>query len=350
MLKLKVLIITIIGFVLQLSSQTQLSTDFKEYTFEIFPTGNIERLDIRAKHAQINLLNWEKDSISVETTIEILSDKPNLSKEMLKEVTIKKVAYGNTLQVKTNFIKEFNRTIPYKVVYNVFFPKKLALKIENSHGTVTIGNVEGGIDADISYCDINFNNFKQLIDSIPNHINLVHCKGKINHLGSSVFKSLSTTADILGANNIEAHTAYSLLTFRKLKSYKGDSKVDNLTFNAVKEISITSDNSTVLINQLDANGKFECKKGALTILNTSDYFNTLTINNFETPAQVHLNELSSYSINGEIINGNFSHPQTDKIQVIKDINNTSISGEVGSDPSSTSKVIVFNRNENIVFN
>ena len=350
MLKYIILLIFLSVVLSPVSSQTHISDDFREYTLEIFPIANIKKLDIRAKHAQINLLNWEKDSISVETSIEILSDKPNLSKEMLEEVTIRKASYANTLLVKTNFIEEFNRTIPYKITYNIFYPKKLAVRIENSHGLVNIGNVEGGVFADISYCDISFNDFSQVVDSLPNNINLTHCTGKINHLGSSTLKIENSSIEVLDATNINASTAYSFLSFEKVYDYVGNSRVDNIKFNLTDNISLTSDNSIIELGNFNAKAHFECKKGSLKILNSNVDFRELTLNNTATETQVHLNENSSYSINGEIINGVFSHTQTNKIQIIKDLDNTSVSGEVGNIPSSTTKVIIFNRNQNIVFN
>ncbi|WP_066631957.1 hypothetical protein [Labilibacter marinus] len=335
--------------VLPISGQTRLTTDFKDYTFEVFPLGDIKRLDIRAKHAQINLLNWDKDSISVETSIEIISTKPNISKEMLEEVYVKKVRYGNTLQVKTTFIKEFNRTIPYKISYNIFYPKKLALRIDNEHGDVNIGEVEGGVDANIGYCNLNIKNINQINDSIPNQLKIIHCKGKINHLGTANLNISNSNIDIIKGKYISAITEYSLLNFNTIYHYQGESMVDNLEINKLDSIKLKSDNSIIKLHYFSTKGFFECKNGSLNIQDSDAYFSELVVNNNQTLTEIHLNSASSYSINGEVINGSFTHPKSENIQIIKDLENVSISGEVGNDASSKTKVIIFNRNESIEF-
>ena len=333
-----------------MSSQTHLTTDFKDYSLEIFPLRNIKKLDVRAKHATINLLNWDKDSISIETSIEILTDKPNLSKEMLKEIKVKTVSYANTLQVKTTLANDFNRTIPYKIKYNIFYPKYIVLRVENNHGGVNIGDVEGGTFANISYCDINFKNLQQETDSISNNINLLHCKGEISDLGSAIIQVKNSSVNILNANNINLTSEYSLITLDKASSLKSTSNVDNLKIGTCESITINTNNSIVGLNNFDTKGLFECTQGSLHILNTSEKFKELIINNHQTPTKIHINNNSSYTINGELLNGKFSHPQTNNIQIIKDQNNISVSGEVENSSNTNAKVIIFNRDENIVFN
>ncbi len=351
MLRNILLILSLFIYQVTLKSQTQLNTDFKTYSFDVFSTKNINRLDIRAKHAQINLLNWDKDSISVETSIEVLCDKPNLSKEMLKEIKIKVLGYGkSTLLVKTDFVKGFNRTIPYKIKYNIFYPRKLALRIENKHGNVHIGDVNGGIFADLSFCNINIRSLKERNDSINNNINLLHCDGNINYLGSAIFQVENSTINIISAKNLEVSSSYSILDIKKVEFYNGSSKIDNIKIGESDNVSISSENCLIKIGSFKETAFFECKKGTLSILNTENNFKELIVNNQETSTKIHLNSECSYYINGEVINGNFHHPKTNNIQIIKELDKTSISGEVGNTQDSKTKVIIFNRDENIEFN
>lgn len=330
-------------------SQTRTTKDFTEHTFEVFPLGNLQRLDIQSKHAQISLKNWDKDSISVETHIEILTDKPNLSGEMLDEIRINTVFYANTLQVKTNLPGNFNRTIPYKIKYNIFHPKKLALNIENSHGKVSIEQMQGGVVAGLSYCDIDINNLIPAHDSINNHIELLHCKGTISNAGTATVRIENSDLTMVSANKLKGSTAYSRINLNAVTDYSCSSNVDYLKIGTCQLINLKTLNSIIHVSNFGEDALFECEKGSLSIANPNDHFERLRINNHQCPTNIQLNPHTTYTINGDIKDGNFVHPVQDNLQVFRDNSNISISGQVGNDPDTETKVIVFNREADIEF-
>ncbi len=349
MFRFKIIVAILFYASTSLWSQTHTTTDFNKHTFEEFPLSNVRKLDVRSKHAQINLHNWDKDSISIETNIEILSDMPNLSAEMLNEISISTVFYANTLQLKTNLVNNFNRTIPYEITYTIYYPQKLGLKIENSYGSVNIANVQGGVVADISYCDINFDNFTTKIDSLNNHIKLLHCKGTINNLESGLIHIENSNVDILKAKNITGNTEYSIVKLDTVFDYRASSKLDNIKITRCQTINIHAINSIVEIQDFGTDALFECDKGKLDIAKPIGNFQRLRINNHQCPTQIRLHPNLTYSINGDIENGSFYHPQIESLQIIKDNNSISISGEVNIKPGNGAKIIVFNRDADIEF-
>ncbi len=349
MTRLKIVILLISFCIISVSSQIRITTDFKDYRQEFFKLNNINHLNVIGKHAEINLQNWDKDSINVETTIEILSDKPNLSKELLEEIEIRIVQYQNSLLVKTNLDPDFSSTIPYKIIYNIFFPKKLRLSLENSHGSVKIAEVQGGTNAVLSYCDITINNLNTLNDSVKNSLLLSYCKGTLNLIGSSELNINNSELKIIEAKNININSEYSNLKIQKTNNLNGNSNIDNLKLGEVGKIKLQAFNSSIELDNFRDSALFECKKGQLKILNSPEHFKLLTVNNKNTKTKIHLNSNASYTINGEIYNGSILHPRINRLKIIKENNKSSFSGDIGVKPESESKVIIFNTNQNIEF-
>ncbi len=345
--KINILISLIIFLGIKSYSQTRISTDFKEYSLDIFKTENIKNLDIRGNHAQINLLNWDKDSISVETSIEILSNKPNLSKEMLDEVKIKVVTYANTLQVKTTTTKDFNRTIPYDIVYNIFYPASMSLQLENSNGEVNIANVSGITSLKLDYCNFNIKNLSFNNDSTLNNIEMNYSKGSINSFGQGKLFANNCKINIHSANNIDLISNYNILSLNNVKQLKGASKIDNIKINQCSKIALKSTRSNVSIQQLNQEGLFEANKGTLNINNSSNQLKKLTINNQNTKTTIKINDLVSYTINGEIYKGKLIHPKLNSLQLVKETDKVSFNGIIGNNPQSDTKVIIFNTNQNV---
>ncbi len=348
-LKVKILFSLIILLSLNSYSQTKISTDFKEYSLEIFKSENIKNLDIRGNHAQINLLNWDKDSISVETSIEILSDKPNLSKEMLDEIRIKVVTYGNTLQVKTTTTEDFNRTIPYNVIYNIFYPVGMSLQLKNSNGEVNIANISGITNLKLDYCDFNIKNLSFENDSTINTVELNYSQGSINSFGKGKLIANNSKINIHSAVDVELISNYNILSIDNIEHLKGESKIDNLKINQCADIKLKSTQSIVNIQQLKLDGLFEGSKGSLNIGNTSNELKKLTINNQNTKTSLKINELVSYTINGEIYKGKLIHPQINSLQLVKETDKVSFNGVIGNNLQSDTKVIIFNTNQNVEF-
>ncbi len=347
--KIEIIISLIILIFTNGYSQTKITTDFKDYSLEIFETSNINNLDIRGNHAQINLLNWEKDSISVETSLEILSNKPNLSKEMLDEINIKVVTYSNTLQVKTTFTQDFNRTIPYKIIYNIFYPKEISLNIKNSNGQVNIAEISGKTIAELNYCDFKINGLSTDNDSIENDIKLNYCNGTLNKVGNTKITSNNSNIKIVSATHIKLASNYSIFDINNIESFNVNSTIDNIKIGQVSAIKLQATNATININKIGVESLFECKGGFLHINNSTNTLKKLTINNNNTKTDIKLSEMVSYTINGEIYKGKLIHPNLDKLQLIKDTDKISFNGVIGNNPQNDSKVIIFNTNQNVEF-
>ena len=44
------------------NAQKRITTDFKDYNFEVFEASDITNIIVNSMHADISIMNWEKDS------------------------------------------------------------------------------------------------------------------------------------------------------------------------------------------------------------------------------------------------------------------------------------------------
>jgi len=332
------------------NAQKRITTDFKDYNFEVFEASDITNIIVNSMHADISIMNWEKDSVSVETTLEILSDKPNLSKEMMEEININVSTFSKTVKVKTEIGSDFHSTIPYKIVYTIFCPERLSLNINNQHGNVTIGKILGGTNASIENCTVNINQIATA-DSIPgNQLSLSFCTGSINNIGRASASINNSNLSIGKADSLTLNSSYNTLNIGRCMVFKGNSNIDNIEIQLTDQISVQGENSLINIGQFNKIGLFELTNGTLNITNSNSDIQELTINNNNTKTTVHLNPNASYTINGEVKWGKLTHPQIEKIKIIEDNNTQSFNGEIGSSPNqSQAKVIIFNQKQNVNF-
>ncbi len=330
--------------------QTHITTSFKDYKLDTFNSKKISLLEIKGQHADINILNWDKDSISVETSVEILSDKENLSAELLKKINTSTIKTANTIRVQTKISDDFQSTIPYKITYNIFCPSKIHLRIKNSYGMVNAANFNAGIIADISYCSIKFQNMSNLNSTKKNQINLSFCKGEIKNVGSGKLDIKNSEVVFSNADSINCNSSYSKLSFMNTLSYTGISSIDKVSIGTVKNIHLEASNTIAKINLFTNSAFIDFTNGKLDIKNTSENFKKLTITGNQTPVSIVVNKKASYTINGEIKVGKLLHPNLKSISVIQDGITSSFTGEINNPETNTlSQIIIFNQKQNVEF-
>ncbi len=345
-------IYTILLFLLcgTIIGQTTDTDPFKDYQFETYNSANIKALNIITQHATVNILNWEKDSISIETTAEVLSDKENLSAELLENINTSIRKSSSSIKVQTTLSGDFNYTTPYSIVYNIFCPKQILIRIKNEYGTVNAADFKNGFNADLNYCDIKIQDVSDSTNT-KNNINLTFCKGAFKDVGSAVLNIKNSEISFSNASDIQCNSAYSKTTFNHLISYVGTSNIDKIYIDKVDSIHLTATNTLSRINTFTQTAFFEFEKGKLDIISTSPEFKKLTINGNQTAVSIAINKNASYLINGEIKFGKLIHPKLNSIQVIEDGFASSFNGEINNPGQNKplSQVIVFNQKQNVEF-
>lgn len=328
------------------SATDEIETDTCNYSLDVFNTKGIKTVKINGSHAKINIYNWERDSVSFESTVKILSDKPIIVEELLGLIKVEAQKTKSAVSLNTILDKGFSSTVPYEITFNIFMPKEKTLDITNSHGEVIIPEVTNGVTLKAKYCDISIYNIKNS-NKTANNIYIAFCKADINQIGSGNIRANSSKLNIEQCDTISLITEYSQINIIEADQVESNSNIDKINIQNCNDITMLAENSIVKLEQINSEALFEFINGQLDINNTSDKLSSLQVSNKNTITNLQLHPQLSYILNGEIKDGELIVSNKNQISLLHEAGKTSFSGSIGKHSNFAAKIVLFNENQDI---
>ncbi|WP_282035986.1 hypothetical protein [Saccharicrinis aurantiacus] len=349
---MRLILFIILALTINLSlvkAQNENIVDTCNYALDVYSSEGIKELNIKSLHAKINIHNWDKETVSVESTVKILTPKLIVAEELLALIEVEAKNTKDAINIITTLSKDFSSTVPYEITHNIFVPEHVAFNITNNHGNVVIPKTTSGVNLKLNYCSLIVNDIQAELAETKNYLNLKFCKADINLLGNASINSNSSEILITKCDSILLKSEYSNISILDNRKLDGDTNLDKIQIDKTDNIILLGKYSAIKLDYFSTDGKIELEEGKLNINGSSNNFSSLLISNNNTPTSIKLNPSASYIINGEVKDAKINHPNTSDLDLIKDNNKTSFSGVIGDNPNTNSRVIVFNKNKDITF-
>jgi len=330
-----------------LLAQTDEESGFGRKEHIELPAKAIKTLKITNKHGNISIIGWDRDSISIETLINVNAAGPKAADEVLDFISIKRANLGDQLLFRTQFDSEFFSNYPFSITYTIHAPKHMSLDINNSIGDVVIHEIDGQINLNQAYGNIHLNQIGAP-PSIQHHLDLSFVEGKIEGIGAIAPLLLNSNLSVKNLTSCKGETKYSLLDIDNCQSIQLKSTTDRITINHVDSVSIKGIQVLAKIDDLSEYGFFEIEEGHLAV-QANNQVQHLSIGNHSTNTTIGLPSNFTYLLNGEVTDGQFTHPQKKHLQLINEEEKVSFSGKVGASPEATAEIIVFNTSSELIF-
>jgi len=117
-------------------------------------------LAINNRYGAVEVKTWTKNEIKVDITIRAVEASGNKAQEIINSVSISENKSANSISLTTqidqgksswwnNIVSSKNRGV--QINYQVYLPASNQLAIENAYGTVTLPDLTGRVDLNVSY-------------------------------------------------------------------------------------------------------------------------------------------------------------------------------------------------------
>lgn len=128
-------------------------------------------LEIKNKHGRIDVMTWDKDSVVLEISISVSSNKLERVTTILEQVDVLFSEHddylaastewgGGANELRVDVIKLFDeQTI--KVDYKVWMPESTELELENKFGDISMENCTGKLKIDLAHGDFKAHQIKR---------------------------------------------------------------------------------------------------------------------------------------------------------------------------------------------
>ena len=252
---------------------------------------------IENKYGNIQLINWDKDSISFRINLEVEAKKEAKAKEILESIDFDFISSKQYIEAKTSFLNEgsfwtdvkdkassiFSGDNSTQINYTIYLPDYLEIRIENKYGNIIMDSHKGPVTIVLSNGDFKawdleetnlnlqfgFANIKTIKNGrmdLNYHSELVLDKAvdlsiesrssrvRIEKVDNLKLKSSRDKCYLEEVKNLNAVTSFSYLELEDLgefitaNSKYGDLEIRNIG-KAVNKMVIDADNTDISLNR-----------------------------------------------------------------------------------------------------
>jgi hypothetical protein len=340
-------IILLIQFLFVVHAKAQ---EVERKEMETFSVSDNSIVNLENKFGDIEVENWDKNSVQIEVLIKVEASSNSKAEEILKKIDISLTKTGENVFGKTNLEGTFNN-VEFSINYKVKMPKNLVLNIENKFGNVFINELSNKFNIVVKYGALKINSLTG-DDSKPyGVVNLQYSKSsRIDNCNYIKLELSYSKLSIGTANAIISSSKYSKLAIKEANLMVAESKYDNYkigTINAFKTISAYAD---IEIEEVKQILKLSTKYTNTNIELIPNNFKKIEIVNSYGSINLGLNETAGYKLNAEAQYANINVPESKNLSKSKEPTRVKYWGIVGNNSNTDATIDIETKYGNIDLN
>ena len=243
-----------------------------------FALNSESYIEIENKYGDIEVLNWDKDSVLFEISITVRSQKHHKLRDMLDRIEIDFTSASDFVLAQTLWADDvgfFTKGMyevkqglgseeKIEVDYKVHLPNWVALDVKNRFGNVFMGTHEGDLEVEVHYGDFRA---RKIVNG--KKIEVKFGKLKVNEITYANLKLQSVrSADVDRAEDLMIESSSSELEVSEAKKLNIDSRHDEVIFEDIDEVSGNFALSYVEIKSLKKSMIAKSKLGTIRVKET----------------------------------------------------------------------------------
>ncbi len=304
----KSILIILIAMVGNLSAQNfQKTAKYKE----VFPLGENIEVSIINKYGDVQIVNWDQDSVKIEVDVEVNSSKESKAEKLFAAIHVDfksnffyivaetslagKSSLWTDISDKTKMI--FNSSTTSRINYVVHIPSTAQLIVKNKYGNIYMGNYEGELDIDVSNGD-----FKA--HELSGKTKLKSSFGDIyvNKLNEVLLETANAEVEIEECQYLETNTRSSKLYIDEVGELVLKSSHDKYHIGSLNSINGTGSFTFLKIKRLNHQIDVKQKYGSLHFRHIDSQVDRFFLNTYKSDIHLSLSYEQAYALDFRAIN------------------------------------------------
>jgi len=329
------------------SNAEELTKNFKkEFKVE---KGTILRIDNR--FGQVNIENWDKNSVLIEVEVTVEHSSKDRAEKMLSSISVTLDQIGNEIsgitKVEDNIMKSFaninfnsSSSKELSIDYKVKMPKNLDINLSNKFGDTFIDELTGRSTIEIKYGNLKANRIIYGSEDPLSMLTIGYGNASIDEVDWMRFDIKYANVDIVKSKALVMLSKFSKISVDQASSIVVDSKYDTYTIGAIANIVGESGYTTYRIKSLDKKLDIESKYGDVRIEAVNNLFESISFVGSYSSIYAPISSGISYELDGEASFGSISYNTPTRVSRIESNNKVTVNGRVGENENSDSQVKV----------
>ncbi len=297
---------------------------------------------LKNQYGDIKISGWERDTIEIYVKVWVDAPTYEAAEEVFNRITISNYSASRFFNFETTLASNFFSYFDFGISYEIFVPKDIELKLKNRIGNVELNAIDGKMNIDVEHGDFTILNQKNPINE--SSISVVNGNINVKSIDNSniLHKNGKLFSDKVSKTKIEVD--FSKVVIDEITDLELNAQTSGISINKILNSNINSSSSILKIDILSGNNFIESSKNSNIEINrliAKEDEIVLVQNQSDLTLGISSNQ--SYTLHGELENGEINHYQKGKLTIIREGNNLSFSGyyELREKPSS---LIIFGKN------
>jgi hypothetical protein len=280
-------------------------------------------LGIDNKYGEINIVNWNRDELSVEVVIEAESGSKSNTEELMEAVDIDISENQMAVDFLTKIeIEKMSGNKKIKVIYNVKAPAYLNVKLSQSYGNIYIQDITGTAELKVKYGNLTATTLQNSKPGASNILYMAYGKAFIEVVSAIDADVKYSELSVSNSKSMSIQSAYSKVFLEETSELNIKSKYDHVEIGSVREkLIIDSDYTQVVVDFIH--------KGFSEIMANMTYGNFKGIMEENTP----------FRLDASVSYGSIQLPDEDS-QIIKRNTSQEFNGNIGGMSNSNAEFTI----------
>lgn len=323
--------------------------EFEKVTKEVYSTNQASELKLDNKYGDIEIKNWDKDSVSIKVTVTIETTSEEKAKLLFSNIDVKLNKIGNLISGTTQMSKTFETGKTFSIDYEIFMPQYIKLDVNNKFGNIYINKLSQRANINLSYGNLQGESFLYPEEKPVSTINLSYAKANITECNRTKLTINYSKINIGTSKDLMIVSRYSKLHLDNNETVIADSKYDSFDVINTKNFIISMGQySDFLVQNITKTLELNLRYGNCKIDNVANGFESVKVDNQYVASRIAINETASYTLEAETKYCGITYPENAQI-IEKIVNNseTSLKVIVGKSPSPKSTVKIHSQYGNV---
>lgn len=311
LIKLKLLFIFIcLGFM----ANASIAEEYEKLIEEDFVCNQATVLNVNNQYGDINVKNWDKNSILIKVIITLETTSEDKAKLLFSNFDIKMYESKNTVWAKTRISPRFKTGKKFKVDYEITMPQYVKIDFTNKFGNIFINTLNAHANITLSYGNLQGENFLYPDEYPVSSINLSYAKANIAKCNRTKLEAKYSKIRIGQCTDLSLISKYSKLSMIENEIAVLDSKYDAINIQQTKSMTITMGQySNFKIDNVEQDIEMHLRYGNFSIGNVHKMFKSITIDNQYVAGRIAIAPNAEYTLNAKTKYCSINYPNNARV-------------------------------------
>lgn len=313
---------------------------------ETYTVNENTKLNIENKYGNIDIRNWDKQSIDVIVQIKLFDVSDNKAEELLSMININNYSEGNSIVFKTEYSDNFSKGLmhysdgdkKFEVNYIVNMPHSIPLNLNNKYGNIFIDKITSPSVIEVKYGKLKANNIASVQKEPLTEINLGYSEGTIESCSWLKINIKYSKVEIAESKALIFVSKYSKIYVDRGSSIVTESKYDTYEVGAIANFVTEAEYSNFKFKSVGKKLHVETSYTDVKVGYMPASFELIKIINRYGSYNIGIEDGASYNIKGIAKFGNIVYSDKSKVNRFQETTELKVDGLVGTSSNTNSNV------------